>query len=256
VFWNLLSNAVKFTGRRGRVEVRLGTTGSHAVVEVIDNGIGIASNLLPVIFDRFRQGDSSITRVHGGLGLGLAIVRQLLELHGGTVEASSPGEGQGATFTVRLPLMPVRVTRRGEPPGAPGAMPRCDGVRVLVVDDEPDGRDLVKLVLEGCGAAVTAVGTAVEALAVLDAFRPDVVVSDLAMPEMDGYELIRRIRRRPRDADVPAVALTAQASGDARARAFSAGFDTYIPKPVDPAELVALVIRQVRRARGAGSATP
>jgi PAS domain S-box-containing protein len=256
VFWNLLSNAVKFTERGGSVEIRLGTTGSHAVVEVTDSGIGIAPHLLPVIFDRFRQGDSSITRVHGGLGLGLAIVRQLLELHGGTVRASSPGEGQGATFTVRLPLMPVRVARRDEPPSAPDAMPRCDGIRVLVVDDEPDGRDLVKLVLERCGAAVTAVGTGAEALGALDTAPPDVVISDLAMPHMDGYELIRRIRRRPSGADVPAVALTAQASGDARARAFSAGFDTYIPKPVDPAELVALVIRQVRRARGSETPAP
>jgi PAS domain S-box-containing protein len=248
VFWNLLSNAVKFTPRSGRVDVRLEHTRSRAVVKVTDSGIGIAPEVLPAVFDRFRQADSSITRTHGGLGLGLAIVRQLVELHGGTVEASSPGEGQGATFTVIIPLMAVRVG--AVPPVMAGIeLGRCDGISVLVVDDEPDGRDLLRLVLEQCGATVTAVESAAEALRVLERLTPHVLISDLAMPGVDGYALIRQARARSATAHVPAVALTAYASAEARVLAFSAGFDAYIAKPVDPAELVAIVVRHARRSQ-------
>jgi PAS domain S-box-containing protein len=248
VFWNLLSNAVKFTPRLGRVEVRLERTRSRAVVKVVDNGIGIRSDVMPFIFDRFRQADSSIARAHGGLGLGLAIVRQLVELHGGTVEATSPGEGQGSTFTVSLPVAPLREPQRGDWATAAGDLARCDGIYTLLVDDEVDGRELMTILLERCGGEVTAVESAAEALAAIGRRRPDVLVSDLAMPGVDGYELIRRVRALPGGASIPAIALTAHASADARVQAFRAGFDTYVAKPVDPAEFVAAVSRLARRA--------
>ncbi len=251
VFWNLLSNATKFTPKHGRIRVGLEVRGSRAVVAVADTGIGIAPAVLPVIFDRFRQADSSITRAHGGLGLGLAIARQLVELHGGTVEAQSPGEGLGATFTVSLPIRPVRAADR-RTPGPPSGAVRCDGIRVLVVEDEPDGRELVSLVLQEAGAEVTAVASAAEALAAIDASPPDVLISDVAMPAMDGYDLIRRVRQVPGSVALPAFALTAHASADARIKAFSAGFDGYIVKPVDAVELTAVVARHGRRMRGPG----
>jgi PAS domain S-box-containing protein len=247
VFWNLLSNAVKFTPRHGRVTVELTRVRSRAVVTVADTGIGFRQEILPIIFERFRQADSSITRAHGGLGLGLAIVRQLVELHGGTVEASSPGEGQGATFTVALPLAPVREFHPALATLPAGDVGRCDGVHTLLVDDEEDGRGLLAVFLERCGGEVTAVGSAAEALAALARRRPDVLVSDIAMPGTDGYQLIRQIRRLPDGATIPAIALTAHASADARVQAFQAGFDTYLTKPVDPVELLAVVIRLARR---------
>jgi PAS domain S-box-containing protein len=246
VFWNLLSNAVKFTPSEGTIRVRMEAKPSRAVVTVSDTGIGIAPAVLPLIFERFRQGDSSITRAHGGLGLGLAIVRQLVELHGGTVEAASPGEGLGSTFTVSLPILAVRPF--GRPGPRPEPLPRCDGVRVLVVDDDPDGRELIALLLRDSGAEVTIAGSASEALRALALARPDVLISDLAMPEVDGYELIRRVRSSPGGAGIGALALTAHASADARAMAFMAGFDTYVAKPVDPGELIAAVARLGRRA--------
>jgi PAS domain S-box-containing protein len=248
VFWNLLSNAVKFTPKGGRVVVRLDRERSRARVTISDTGIGIGPETLPYIFDRFRQGDSSITRAHGGLGLGLAIVRQLVELHGGTVEARSPGEGQGATFTVSLPVTPLRGADTRAAPQPASELPRCDGIRVLLVDDEADARELVAVLLRRCGAVVTEVSSAGEALAVIERADPDVVVSDLAMPSVDGYELIHRIRALPHAGRVPAIALTAHASADARVKAFQAGFDTYVAKPVEAAELVAVVVRLARRA--------
>ena len=247
VFWNLLTNAVKFSPRQGRVDVRIERMRSQALVKVADTGIGIRADMLPVIFERFRQGDSSVTRAHGGLGLGLAIVRQLVDMHGGTVEASSSGEGQGSTFTVALRLMPLR----GMP--APGrsiptvAMTRCDGIHTLLVDDEADGRELLALYLGQCGSRVTAVESASDALAVIERERPDVLVSDIAMPSMDGYELIRRVRALPGGHGVPAVALTAHANAAARVEALRAGYDIYLTKPVDAAELSAVVSRLGRR---------
>jgi PAS domain S-box-containing protein len=248
VFWNLLSNAVKFTPNEGTIRVRLEGLRSRAVVVVSDTGIGIAPHVLPAIFERFRQADSSITRAHGGLGLGLAIVKQLVELHGGTVEAASPGEGLGSTFRVSLPVMAVRASDRPGPGPRQEPLARCDGISVLVVDDEPDGRELIALLLRDSGADVTVAGSATEALRALERARPTVLISDLAMPEVDGYELIRRVRSSPEGAGIAALALTAHASAEARATAFTAGFDTYVAKPVDPAELVAAVARLGRRA--------
>jgi PAS domain S-box-containing protein len=247
VFWNLLSNAVKFTPSGGTIRVQLEAEPSRATVTVSDTGIGIAPGVLPVIFERFRQGDSSITRAHGGLGLGLAIVRQLVELHGGTVEAASPGEGRGSTFKVSLPILAVRAFERAGGGPRPEALPRCDGIRVLVVDDDPDGRELIALLLRDAGAGVTVAASATEALRALGSARPDVLISDLAMPEIDGYELIRRVRSSAGGAGIGALALTAHASAEARATAFMAGFDTYVSKPVDPGELVAAVVRLGRR---------
>jgi CheY-like chemotaxis protein len=247
VFWNLLSNAVKFTPRDGRIDVRLERTQSRAVITVTDTGIGIRQDVIPIVFDRYRQADNSITRTHGGLGLGLAIVRQLVELHGGTVEAASPGEGQGATFTVFLPIAALRRVPPVRLPTPGGDVARCDGLHILIVDDERDTRELLTLFLERCGAVITAVDSATAALSAVAQDTPDVVVSDIAMPGIDGYELIRRLRAELGSGAIPAIALTAHASADASVRAFRAGFDTYLAKPVDPAELAAAVSRLARR---------
>jgi PAS domain S-box-containing protein len=248
VFWNLLSNAVKFTARQGRVNLTLEHVDSRAVVTLADTGIGIRRDLLPVIFERFRQADRSITRAHGGLGLGLAIVKQLVELHGGTVEGASPGEGQGATFTVTLPLTSRRSRQHAEAPQQPlGTLERCEGVHVLLVDDEVDGRDLVTVFLEQSGARVTAVASVDEALAALRDSRPEILISDLAMPGTDGYELMRRVRALTGRRRIPSLALTAHANADARLKAFEAEFDAYLTKPVDRTELIATVVRLTRR---------
>jgi signal transduction histidine kinase/ActR/RegA family two-component response regulator len=248
VFTNLLANAVKFTPNGGRVEVRLERAGSRVRVTVSDTGQGIAPELLPVIFERFRQVDSSMTRAHGGLGLGLAIVRHLVELHGGAVEAASPGLGQGATFTVTLPPMLVRVEAPKRAANAPVAVP-CDGIHVLVVDDEPDGRQVLAAFLEASGATVTAVGSAREALAALDRERPHVIVTDLAMPEQDGFAFLRAVRSRPADRGgrIPLVALTAHAEWTTRGRALQSGFETHLTKPVEAVELAAIVARVAGR---------
>ena len=246
VFWNLLTNAVKFSPRQGRVDVRIERMRSQALVRITDTGIGIRAEMLPVIFERFRQGDSSVTRAHGGLGLGLAIVRQLVDMHGGTVEASSSGEGQGSTFSVALRLVPLRgMPAAGRSPTV--AMTRCDGIHTLLVDDEADGRELLAVYLGQCGARVTAVESASDALAAIERERPDVLVSDIAMPSMDGYELIRRVRALPGGHGIPAVALTAHANAAARIEALRAGYDIYLTKPVDAAELSAVVSRLGRR---------
>ncbi len=251
VLWNLLSNAVKFTPRGGQVQVRLDRTDSQVRIRVTDSGQGIRPEVLPFVFDRFRQGDSTTTRAHGGLGLGLAIVRHLVELHGGLVSAESAGEGHGATFTVRLPLMPIRLPEGEATPLARLEGPRCDGLRVLVVDDEPDSRELVAAFLGACGADVETVGSAAAALAAVKARRPDVLVSDLAMPAADGFELIRAVRALPpeRGGRVPAVALTALAGAETRVRALVEGFDGYVAKPVEPLELAAVVVSLAGRAR-------
>jgi signal transduction histidine kinase/ActR/RegA family two-component response regulator len=248
VLWNLLSNAVKFTPEGGVVAVRMETTGTHLAVEVSDTGRGIDPAFLPHMFERFRQADSSTTRREGGLGLGLAIVRHLVELHGGTVEASSAGEGLGATFRVQLPL-PGGVARGAAMGAAEPAANASDlrGVRVLLVDDDRDGREAVGLILSRHGAEVRSVASAAEALATLRTFRPSVIVSDIAMPEEDGFVLLRKVRALPAASGgtAPALALSALAGAGDRARILAAGFARCLSKPVDHPELVAAVAEAV-----------
>jgi signal transduction histidine kinase/ActR/RegA family two-component response regulator len=253
VVWNLLTNAIKFTPRGGRVQVRLERVNSHVEIVVSDTGAGIPPAVLPHVFERFRQADSSTTRTHGGLGLGLAIVRHLVEMHGGTVQAESAGEGRGATFTVALPLIAARAadaqpdSPRVHPTASDGVPFNCPaelaGLHVLVADDEEDARTLIKAVLEKCEARVTAVASAGEAFRALQELRPDVLLSDLGMPEEDGYSLIARVRALPASAGglTPAAALTAYARVEDRMRVLRSGFQIHLPKPVEPAELVAVV---------------
>jgi CheY-like chemotaxis protein len=245
---NLLSNAIKFTPSGGRVQVSLVRRGRRAVLTVRDTGKGIRPEFLPHVFERFRQADGSITRSHGGLGLGLSIVRHLVERHGGTVRAESEGVGKGALFTVELPL--GGVSARGDA-WSSAAVPNVSlhdpgslrGVRVLIVDDEPDARELVRRVLEERDAAVCAAASAAEALQAMSADVPDVLVCDIGMPDMDGYALLRAIRAGERGRAVPAVALTAFARPEDRERAFAAGFQMHLSKPFEPAELIAMVGR-------------
>ena len=246
VVWNLLSNAIKFTPRGGQVQVTLRKVHSQVHVQVSDTGAGIAPELVEHVFDRFRQGDASTTRRHGGLGLGLSIVKSLVELHGGAVEAASDGEQTGATFTVRLPLALASTQRDAQvdlPSGDIFITTSLAGLRVLVLDDEEDARDVVTRLLEEAGAAVTAAGSASDAQKLLeDGLVPDVVVSDVGMPERDGYDFIQAVRRMPPPLrTVPAAALTALARLEDRKRALLSGFQTHLAKPVDPAELVATV---------------
>jgi len=265
VLWNLLSNAVKFTPGGGTVQVLLACDGGDALVRVSDSGIGIAPDFLPHVFDRFRQQDASITRRHGGLGLGLAIVRQLVELHGGTIEADSAGENTGTTFTLRLPLAaPASGAHPDAGPGAAGsevvALADLSGLSVLLVDDAPDTLDVIEQILQQCGAATLAASNAGMALALLDRQGeqryPDVIVSDIGMPDIDGFELMRRIRRRPRDAGgaIPAIALTALTRQDDHDKALQAGFDDYLPKPVDAGALVARIADMAARRRTGAAA--
>ena len=255
VFWNLLSNAIKFTPKGGRVQVLLERVNSHLEVSIIDTGKGIRADFLPHVFDRFRQADSSTTRQYGGLGLGLAIVKQLVELHGGTVRARSGGQDQGTTFVVSLPLTvihpetePESDTRR-HPGTASLVAPALDpdlsltNVRVLVVDDEADARALVKRLLEERGASVTTRSSTAEAMASVRAERFDVLVSDIGMPEEDGYALIRQVRLlgSEQGGATPAVALTAYARAEDRMKAVLAGFQMHVTKPVEPAELLTMV---------------
>ena len=259
VVWNLVSNAVKFTPKRGRIQVRLARVNSHIEIVVSDNGIGIPADFIPYVFDRFRQADSRTTRKAGGLGLGLAIVRHIVEMHGGTVDVTSAGENQGATFRVHLPVMIVHpekgATRREHPRTerreALRKLEDLAGVRVLAIDDEPDALMLLRVVLETAGAAVSTFRSPVAALERIAEEKPDVLVVDLGMPEMDGFELITRIRNssNPYLRDVPAAALTAFARSEDRTRALRSGFELHLAKPVDPAELVASVARLARRAR-------
>jgi PAS domain S-box-containing protein len=267
VIWNLLSNAIKFTPKGGRVTVQLRPFESQIEITVRDTGPGIAPEFLPYIFDRFRQADGSITREHGGLGLGLAIVRHLVELHGGTIHAESEGANLGSTFRVRLPLMAVRHVAD---PNGDAAAQRADdtvdgalesdaprgregllqGLRVLVVDDDPDTRALLVMSLEKNGAeSVAAFGSAPEALAALARLAPDVLVSDIGMPTVDGYQLIRQIRALPIAAGgrTPAAALTAYATADDRRRAIEAGYNLHISKPVEPKELATALARLAGR---------
>jgi PAS domain S-box-containing protein len=258
IIWNLLSNAIKFTMREGRVQVRLERVNSHVEIIVSDTGQGIEPEFLPHVFDRFRQADQRTTRQHGGMGLGLAIVKNLVELHGGSVGAASPGRDQGATFTVRLPVVPVyQIDTEGVRvyPAARDLLPtaecgvRLDGTAILVVDDEPDSRELLKAGLENCGAHVIVAGSAAEAFDALESQIPDVIISDIGMPNEDGYDLIRRLRSMPSDrgGNIPAIALTAYARVEDRLRALRSGYQMHVPKPVELAELVAVTDSLVKR---------
>ncbi|MFT3915714.1 MAG: ATP-binding protein [Anaeromyxobacteraceae bacterium] len=256
VFWNLLVNAIKFTPPGGRVEVRLEERGDEVVVEVADTGAGIDPAFAPHLFERFRQADSSSTRVHGGLGLGLSIVRQLVEAHGGTAGAASPGPGRGSVFTVRLPAVKGRPRRSASSPAvAPaGPAPRAalaplDRLRILVVDDDEDSREVLRAILEDAGAAVTAAGSVQAALQHFDGAPPDLLVSDIGMPGEDGYALIRRVRALPpeRGGRVPAAALTAYTQAEDREHALAAGFHAWLTKPIEPADLTAAVARLAGR---------
>ena len=251
VVWNLVSNAVKFTGKNGRVQVRLERVNSHIEIVVSDTGIGIPADFLPYVFERFRQAEAGTTRKTGGLGLGLAIVRHIIEMHGGTVEAASPGEGKGATFRVRLPLMIVhpdaREPRREHPRTERVApltgLADLRGIRIVAIDDEHDALTLLRVVLESAGAHVATISDPTEAIACIEKIKPQVIVVDLGMPAIDGFELITRIRAdsNPDVSDVPAVALTAFARSEDRTRALRAGFQGHLAKPIEPVELVAAI---------------
>jgi PAS domain S-box-containing protein len=249
VAWNLLSNAIKFTPKGGRVEVRLELVESHIEIVVSDTGEGISPEFLPHVFDRFRQADASTTRAVTGLGLGLAIVRHLVELHGGTVVAESLGKGRGSTFTVLLPLRPLRgpgeseermqarIERRAARLAAHA--PELNNVRILIVDDEADTRELLREVLIGCGADVCDAASGEEALRYVEEWKPQVIVSDIGMPVMDGYDFIRHVRERGHR--MPAVALTAYARSEDRVRALMAGYQVHVAKPIEPMEFALVV---------------
>jgi CheY-like chemotaxis protein/two-component sensor histidine kinase len=252
IVWNLLSNAIKFTPKGGRVRVSLEKVNSHVELMVSDTGQGIKSEFLPYVFDRFRQADSSTTRKFGGLGLGLSIVKQLVELHGGSVQATSAGEGQGATFTVMLPLalkenesdeQAVEQSFDDDHTTTQCAQRNLEYMKVLVVDDEVDAQELVKRVLEECGANVLTASSADEALELVQTYKPHVVVSDIGMPGKDGYDFIRTLRGFSSEmgGDIPAAAVTAFARFEDRIRALRSGYQTHVAKPIEPAELIAVV---------------
>lgn len=268
VVWNLLSNAIKFTAKDGRVEISLNRAADSQIeIAVSDTGKGIEPDFVPFVFDRFRQSDGSMTRRHGGLGVGLAIVRQLVELHGGTVAASSPGENLGATFNVSFPSLSVSnqtvknaaASPRANPETQIGAVDDCTpelaGLRVLIVDDEADSRELLNLVLAGCGASAASAASAAEALALLKIEKFDALVSDIGMPEEDGLSLIGKIRKMPvdRGGALPAVALTAYARAEDRTQTLRAGFQQHIAKPIDAQELVRAIANLVGQKSGTNS---
>jgi PAS domain S-box-containing protein len=258
VLWNLLSNAVKFTPSGGRVQIVLERVNSHVEICVADTGIGIPGEFLPYVFDRFRQGDPSTTRRYGGLGLGLSIVKSLVELHGGTVRVKSPGENQGTTFIVALPISHVQSDdmERRRNARAPDALesielPELGGVSVLIIDDEPDGRALLARILEGRGARATCASSATEALEALTREHFDILLSDVGMPDLDGYELIRRVRAldASRAGPIPAIAITAYARPEDRQRSLLAGFHMHLSKPVEARELIASIAGLLRLSR-------
>ncbi len=256
VVWNLLSNAIKFAPNGGRVEVRLEQIDSQVEIAIADNGQGINPEFLPYVFDRFSQEDGGMNRPHGGLGLGLAIVRHIVELHGGTVRAVSEGLGKGATFTIALPIASIR-------DGAPDELrdnaagrtltseipPSLAGVRALVVDDEADARELIAMMLLQGGLEVRTVASAAEALAACDEWRPDILIADIGMPVVDGYTLMKKLRAREsqRGGHIPAIALTAYARKEDRLRALSAGYESHVSKPIEPDELLAVVASLTNR---------
>jgi CheY-like chemotaxis protein/anti-sigma regulatory factor (Ser/Thr protein kinase) len=256
VLWNLLSNAVKFTKQGGRVQVVLERVNSHVEIMVEDNGVGIRPDFLPHVFDRFRQADATTTRHYGGLGLGLSIVKTLVELHGGSVRVKSPGEDQGSTFVVVLPVSPVRdddtaVIQKptlAADPLETIPLPRLDGVAILVVDDESDGRALIARILEGQGARTFGASSAPEALQLLSGQRFDVLLSDIGMPGMDGYALIRQVRLldTSRSGPIPAIAVTAYARPEDRQRSLLAGYNMHLSKPIEAPELIASIASLLR----------
>jgi len=251
VVCNLLSNAIKFTPEGGQVWLRLDRGPEVMQITITDTGQGISPEFLPLVFDRFRQEDGSISRRHGGLGLGLAIVRHLVELHGGTVAADSPGEGQGATFTVSIPARGLAEVEHPPPAAAPSGPDRLAGITVLVVDDDPGSREVVAGMLQAYGARVTTADSGERAWELLLAQPPDVLIADLAMPRMTGLDLIQRLRQRaPSEGGaVPAIAVSAYASAPDRGRSLAAGFNRHISKPVGPEELVAVVINALAEVR-------
>jgi CheY-like chemotaxis protein len=257
---------VKFTPKGGSVTVALKRVSSHVEIAVNDDGAGISADFLPYVFDRFRQADSSIRRRHGGLGLGLAIVKQLVELHGGTVRVQSEGEGKGATFTVNLPVavphekIGAPVSRDVSSTNGAGENSHAvdlTGLKVLVVDDEPDACRLIKWVLTECHAEVVTASSAIEAVPLAESARPDILISDLGMPEIDGYELLRRIRALgpARGGKVPAIAVSAFARPEDRARSLRAGFAMHMSKPIQPNRLTATVARLAGRTLSEGYST-
>ncbi len=262
IVWNLLANAIKFTNDGGRVLVTVTQVGSNIEIAVADNGRGIAPQFLPHVFERFRQADASTTRQHGGLGIGLALVKQLAELHGGTIRAESPGIGHGATFTLSLPVSIAVSTSPDFPPenAAPDSLLLTDlsGLKVLAVDDDTDSVEVVKRILSARGAQVRTANSVAGAMEVLPTFIPDVILSDIGMPRQDGYEFIQRLRERPGFSGIPAVALTALARAEDRTRALNAGFQSHIAKPLAAAELVAVVrsFGKLRAARKVESPAP
>jgi len=252
VVWNLLSNACKFTPEGGRIDVALRASRTHATITVADTGVGISSDFLPHVFDRFRQAEQGFTRSHGGLGLGLAIVKQLVEMHGGEATARSDGPGKGAIFDVRLPLartIPREHRVRQETPSS--ELPKVDlsDHSILVVDDDEATRDLMVTLLSQCGAKVRAVGNAPQALQEFDVDIPGLVLADIGMPGEDGLSMIKRIRRRPpaRGGLVRAVAISAYARPEDRQAALAAGYDDYLAKPAMPADVIRAVDRWLAR---------
>jgi len=249
VVWNLLSNSVKFTPHGGQVTVALTSDQNHAQIQVTDTGKGINSDFLPYVFEHFRQEDAATTRKFGGLGLGLAIVRQIVEMHGGTVAVDSSGEGKGATFTVQIPLAShLSILPAIEPPS--NSSKNLGGIRILVVDDEADSREFVAFVLEQAGAIVNTVASGVDALQAFSQVLPDLIVSDIGMPEMDGYMLMRQIRSLPLDLgrQIPAIALTAYAGELDQKLVIAAGFQRHIAKPINPETVVAIIVELVSSA--------
>lgn len=267
VMWNLLSNAVKFTPKGGRVQVRLARVNSSVEITVSDTGQGISAEFLPYVFERFRQADNTTTRQHSGLGLGMAITKNIVELHGGTIRAVSPGEGQGSSFILRLPVMILHTPEQfsnvstEQPPvtgkAQPAELARLDGVRVLVVDDEQDTRDLLGTILTQCGALVKTAATVAGALEIMRHSKLDLLISDIEMPDDDGYSLIRKVRglEDGQNRSIPAIALTAYARASDRLRSLSAGYQLHIPKPVEPAELVMSISNLTNLERGPLSET-
>jgi signal transduction histidine kinase/CheY-like chemotaxis protein len=251
IIWNLLSNAVKFTPRDGHVSVSLRRVDSMAEVEVRDTGIGIDADFLPRVFERFRQAEAALTRSHRGLGLGLAIVRHLTELHGGTVTAASDGEGEGATFILRMPLAVQRTASVSNVQSARDGDSKLNGLRVLLVEDEPDARDLLTFTLRVSGAEVQAVDSVQQAMLDLQTFNPHVLLSDIGLPIESGYDLIEKIRALPTDiSQIPAVALTAFATEKDRQRALASGFQMHLSKPVEPRALIEAIDQLVNVRNG------
>ena len=251
VVWNLLSNAVKFSPAGGEVTVGLETMNSHVEISVRDRGQGIPKEFLPHVFDRFRQADSTTTRKHGGLGLGLAIVHHLVDMHGGTVRAESEGLGHGATFKVRLQM--ITTPGESETVRVTGALPPLEskaavaGLKILVVDDHEDGREVLGEMLSMCAAEVRVAGSADEAMSTIDKWQPQVIVSDISMPDVDGYSFIRQLRTIEAHKHIPAIALTAHALTEDRERALAAGFQNHIAKPVQLTELLSSIAKVTGR---------